>query len=149
MLTPYWKVHIVNNLGADIDASTNSGSEHFRVRLWPWKFDSNGAVEYGTEIVFNAASDIADGGTEAGAEQDNTGTSAKYIGVEGRIELSSDDTTHDGTVEVYIELANTSGELPSAHANWNPEEDGILMGSLTFDHDATGTDVKGTNISYE
>lgn len=148
MLPQYFELHAVNNLGADIDASSNSGSEHLIVKIKGWKFDSNGALVFGSEITRSLAADVADGGTSIiGAVIDNS--TDLHLGFVGRVELSSDDATHDGTAEVYLTGSTDNTTFPSDHANWNPEEDAILVCSLTFDHDGTGTDVKGTDLEYD
>ena len=152
MLPQFYEIWAVNNLGFDIDASSNSASEHLKVYLQPWKFGTSGALEYlasGSEVSLSVASDVADGGAViVGAAQDNS--TNLYLGFNGRVEISSDDTGHVGTVDLYMVGSSDGGTTyPSDHANFNVEEDGIPIGSLTFDHDGTGTDVKGANISYE
>lgn len=149
MLAQYYELWAVNNLGTDIDASSNSGSEHLHVRLEPYKFTS-GALAYISEVSRDLAVDLADGGASVlGLLVDNSGDLA--LGFNGRMEISSDDTAHDGTVDLYlIEATDGSGTVfPSDHANFNVEEDGIFIASLTFDHDGSGTDVKGVNFEYD
>lgn len=150
MLFQEYEIWAVNNLGTDIDASTNSGAEHLKVFIHGWKFGSAGALEYdaGGETERALAVDLADGAASVlGAVVANS--SDLFFGFNGRAEISSDDTLHDGSVDFYLVGGVTSGTNPADHANFNVEEDGIPIGSLTFNHDGTGTDVKGANIAFD
>lgn len=145
-----FKLHCVNELGFDIDASTNSGAEHLKVHARYYKFATDGSLVYSDTIATLAlASDVADGGTAViGAAFDNADT--KWIGVHGFVELSSDDTGHDGTVSVYAEPSLDDGAtFVSDLTEWDPEEDGIPLVTLPFTHGGAGTDTKGKPFSWE
>lgn len=150
MIPDHCKLHIVNNLHAsnDLDASSNA-NEALVVTLAPWKFDSNGALSYGSEITRTLAADVAGGASSVvGAEIDN-GTN-KYLGYHGRITLDSDDTTHDGAIDLYVEFSTDGGtSYPSDESEWDVTQDGIHLASLQFTHGGAGVDTKSVSFDWE
>lgn len=147
MLSSHHKFHVVNNLHAsnDLDASSNA-NESFEINIKPWKLDSNGALSYGAEITRTLAADVAGGASNVvGAEIDNT--SNLYLGYHCTAEMTSDDTAHDGTLDIYMESSTDAGTTyPSDKANFDVTQDARWVGAIKFTHDATGTDAKAANF---
>jgi len=123
MLPEYYKFHVINNSGQQLDFSGNSANEKASATLRPWKFASDGSISYGgSEVtVLTAASDLADGGNEEGSEQDNT--SNKYIGVHGYFRVETDNASADGDVTLAIEWSTdgTGGTFPSDETDFDPD----------------------------
>lgn len=148
MLPSHYKLWCYVDLGAnDLDASSNA-NEDLTVTLKPWKLASDGSITYGTEITRVLAADVAQGGASViGAAIDNS--TDKNMGFHGTATVTSDDTTHDGVIELYMEWSTDGGtDYPSSAANFNVREDAVSIGAIEFNHDGTGVDVKSTNLFF-
>lgn len=138
MLGKNYKFHIVNNLGSDMDLSSNSSNEIIQLNFTPWKFDSSGALVYGSEIAKTfSASDVADGVSFEFSETDN-GTDLN-LGLVGEFNYLTDDASADGTVDLYIEDSTDGGTTyPSDAADFDPEQDLQPVASLEMTGDGAG-----------
>lgn len=148
MLPLDYKFHVVNNLGVDMDLSTNSANEIFELTLRKWKITSSGVLDYQTETVLTySAADVATGTSFELTGQDNS-TDLRF-GVHGVIKFQTDDATADGTVDLYVEHSTDGGtEFPSDAADFDPEVDLDHVCSLRIVGDGAGY-VRARNFSYE
>ena len=148
MLPNFYKFHIVNNTGATIQFSTDGANNTFTITAVPWKFDSNGALEYGSELTLFAdpTADLTDGSSlEAAAEIDNT--TNKYLGLLCRASLLTDATT-SGVVDIFWEWSTdgSSGTYPSDEGDFNAEEDLEWLANIVSDDPAED---RGVNFRIE
>lgn len=146
-LPQYLKFHCVNKLHAsnDLDASSNA-NESFELNILFWKYDSNGAIEWSSEVTRTLTADVAGGASNViGAEYNNS--TNKYLGAQITAELRSDDTSHDGSIDVYVEGSTDAGTTyPSDKADFVCAEDADFVGSVLLTHSGSGTDEKAKNM---
>lgn len=148
-LPEFFKLVIVNNTGAQIDFSTDGANNTFVVTGQGYKFDSNGALEYGSEVTIFAdpAADLADGAAAEGAEFDNS--SDKFIGMLLRASLETDNNSA-GRIDIFWEWStdgSAGGSYPSDEDDFDPELDLDLIKSLIVA--ATADQHRGTNLRLE
>lgn len=123
MLGRHYKFHVVNNLGADMDLSSNTSGEIFELTFRQWKF-SSGELAYNASEVSQTytAADVANGASFELAEVDNS--TDLYLGLHGMIKFETDDNTHSGTVDLYYEVSTDGGTTyPSDAPDFDPEQD--------------------------
>lgn len=137
MLAREFKFHFVNNLGVDMDLSSNSANEKIEVNFKKWKFTS-GALVYNTEDALTfSASDVADGVSAEFTADDNS--SDLHLGLHGEMNVLTDDASASGTVDLYVEFSTDGGTTyPSDAADFVPEEDLIPVVSLNIVGDGAG-----------
>ena len=129
MLPNYYKFHIINDTGATIEFSTDGANNSFVITAVPWKFDTDGALEYGSEITLFAdpTSDLTDTSSlEAAAEVNNTVN--KYLGLLCHAILTTDAATA-GTLNIYWEWSTdgATGTYPSDATDYQADEDLIFI----------------------
>lgn len=145
MLGHFYKFHIVNNTGVTIEFNTDSANNTFTIMGRGWKFDSNGALVYSSELTLFAdpTADLTDGSSaESATATDNS--SNLYLGVECIATLLTDAAT-SGTLDIYYEHSTDGGTVyPSDSADFDPEVDLIHVGSITV---GTTTEDRALNFS--
>ena len=129
-----YKFHFVNNLGVDMDLSSNSANETITLTLRHLKYDSSGALEYAgseTSLTYSAA-DVADGGSaEFTAQANNTDL---FVAADCEVQVVTDDATAAGYVDIYWEWATDGGTtFPSDAAQFDPEQDLQPLASVRID----------------
>ena len=148
MLPKFYRFYIVNNSG---DTLTYANAARLEIRTLPWKFDSNGALSYGTVDVDTTAlldtgETIADGIASEGTVIDNT--SNKYLGLNGYLECKHDvDTGPDAIIDLYVEHSDDNASWPSDQDDFLAEEDGIWVAGLAIVTTAVDR-TRGTNFSW-
>lgn len=132
MLAQDYKFHFVNNSGVQLDFNGNSANEKIDLDLLAWKLDSNGAKVDGSEVnLAYSAADIADGGSAEFTGQDNS--TNLQLGLHGRFTVQTDNASAAGPVDLYLEYTTDGGTtFPSDAANFDPEQDLILVASVTL-----------------
>lgn len=115
MIPNFYKFHIVNNTGVTIEFSTDGANNTFTITAVPWKFDSDGALEYGSELTLFAdpTADLSDASAlEASAELDNT--TNKFLGLLCHAALLTNAVTV-GSLDIYWEWSTdgATGTYPS------------------------------------
>jgi len=146
MLAQHFRFHIVNNIGVDMDLSSNSANEIFQLNFRKWKITTGGALEYdGEGTLTSTAADVANGASfELTADNNSTDL---HWGLHGEYSFQTDDATADGTVDLYVEWSTDGGtEYPSDAADFNAEEDLQFVASLRIDGDGAGYK-RSTNFS--
>ncbi len=148
-LPEFFKLIIVNNTGAQIDFSTDGGNNTFVITGQGYKFDSNGALEYGAEVTIFAdpGADLPNGSSAEGAEFDNS--SDKFIGMLLRASLQTDNNS-EGRIDIFWEWStdgSAGGSYPSDEDDFDPEEDLDLIRSVLVA--ATVDEHRGTNFRLE
>lgn len=146
MLAKYWRLHVYNDTDQTL---TYDDGARIVARCSPWKFNS-GALEYGTTIVDNTAflntgETIAADGSAEGTAQNNT--TDLYLGIKGYFEVTADVTSTDGTVYLYLEESDDNTNWPSDQADFDVQEDCILVAALTLSTDAVDED-RATNFEF-
>ncbi len=138
MLPEYFKFHFVNNLGVDMDLSSNAANEKIDLDYKKWKFDSNGAVERDTATALSySATDVADGGSAEFAADDNS--TDKHIGLHGVLTVQTDDVGADGTVSLYLDWSADGGTTyASDGADFIAEQDLIFVATVNIAGDGAG-----------
>ena len=134
MLPAYWRLRVKNS--TDQTITYNDGGR-INVVVTPWKMTS-GAMAPGSNITDDMGL-VADGSIAADAElegdvQDNT--SDKYIGFTGTFQVIADLSSTDGTVDLYMEFSADNSVWPSDQADFDCEEDLILLARLNMSTDA-------------
>ena len=123
MLPEHFKIHFINRLGVDMDLSSNSSNETIKVWVQRWKITSAGVVQYDTrDSLTYSAADIADGGSAEFAEIDNGG-SELWHGAHCQVEVKTDDSGADGSVDVMWEWSTDGSDYPSDASNFAAERD--------------------------
>lgn len=135
MLPNFYKFHIVNNTGLTIEFSTDGANNTLTMKAVPWKFDSDGALEYGSELTLMAdpTADLTNGSAvEAASEIDNT--TNKFLGLQCYVHIATDAVlTANGSIDVYWEWSTdgSSGTFPSdATDTFDAETDLLHVGSI-------------------
>lgn len=141
MLAKYYRFLWKNKTGQSM--VKNSGAA-VNIRCMPWKFTS-GVLAYGTVITddmgFDAGETVTNGSSEEGDVQDNS--SNLYLGLKGYFEVTTDNASSAGTVDLYLEESDANGtDWPSDQADFDIEEDCQFLGSLSF----SAADTRGRNF---
>lgn len=100
--------------------NASGASSDITVEEQPWKFDSNGAITYGTTRTQMNAVTTADGTQEAGSTQDNS--TEKYIGA--NLSVSATGAGTAGVITIFLEFSKDGG------TTWPDDQRGVPIGSL-------------------
>lgn len=138
MLPAYWRLRVRNS--TDQTLTYNNGAR-LTAKITPWKITS-GAMAQGSAITDDLGLE-ADGSIAANAElegdvQDNT--SNLYIGFTGVFEVKADQTSTDGTMDLYMEVSPDNSIWPSDQADFDITADCILLARLNLSTDAEDED---------
>jgi hypothetical protein len=119
MLAKYWRLRFKQDTDNTL---TYTDGARVVARVLPWKFDSNGALVYGTVIEedfgFDANGEtIADLGEAEGEVNDNT--SNLYLGCKGYFEVTADVSGTDGIAYLYLEESDDNTNWPSDQADFD------------------------------
>lgn len=137
MLPQDYKFHIVNKTGVQLDFSSNSANEKADLDFTKWKRDANNDITYDSETNLALSSDVANDGSDEFTAQDNS--TDKYEGLFGRLTIETDNASADGYVQLYAEWTGDGGTtFPSDAADFDPEKDLVLLGSLEIVGDGAG-----------
>jgi len=145
MLAKYWRLRVLND--TDQTLTYNDGAR-INVRCLPWKL-SSGDLSYGTVITDDFGFGAGDSLTAA-AEAEATfvdNTSNLYWGIKGYFEVTADLTSTDGTVYLYLEESDDNSNWPSDQADFDIEEDMILVCALALSTDAADEN-RGKNFEF-
>lgn len=121
MLGHHYKFHVINQCGQTLDFSTNGANESCTAKVRRWKYDTDGSLIYEASegAVLTAASDLADGSSEEGSDQDNT--TNLYLGLEGVFTVKTDNASAAGDVTLAYEESTDGGTTyPSDAADFDP-----------------------------
>jgi len=150
MLPNYFKIHIVNNTGAQIDFSTDGANNNFVITGIGWKFDSNGALTYGSEqtLFADPTADLANAtSVEAATEMDNT--SNLYLGYFCRATTDSDNA-NTGSIDIYWEYSTdgAAGTYVSDEGGFTADEDLIWIAQVINTGGSAGSpNARGVNFT--
>ena len=102
-----------------IEFSTDSANNTLVVTMMPWKFDSNGAREWGAEVTFTkAATDLsANSFAIVGSEYDNSAN--KWIGADFTFEFEAD-IACTPTLHIQASTNAAGGDYPDDQADFDP-----------------------------
>lgn len=100
--------------------NASGASSDITVEEQAWKFDSNGALSYGTWTTRMNAVTTADGALGTGATVDNS--TAKNIGA--NLLVSATGTGTAGVITIFLEFSDDGG------TTWPDAQEGIPIGSL-------------------
>lgn len=114
VLPKYIFFGIYNKSGATLD-----GNADLDFKIVPWKYDSNGAVVYGTEVTFTVDQNISNGlfSILTGADEDIDNTTDKNLGL--FIFVNAKPGTSSGTVEVWVHGSNDASIYASNEQGWH------------------------------
>jgi len=145
MLPAYWRFRVVNNTDQTI---TYDNAGRLSVIVTPWKIGSSG-MEQGSNITddldLDAGENIAAAAQNEGDVQDNT--SNLYIGFTGIFKAIADQTSTDGTLDLYIEFSPDNTNWPSDAADFDVTADCTLIAKLNMSTDAEDEN-RMCNISF-
>ena len=148
MAPEYFKLHIVNNMGAQIDFNGDSANNVLNVELIPWKITTGGALSFGTKLDrdLGSAADLADGSSAVISTAIDNSSNLDF-GFHGWVRLESD-CANAGAISIYMEQSVDGGTTyPSGAADWDAEQDGELLCVLEHPGGSAGTpDFKATNF---
>lgn len=132
MLPDFFKIVAKNNTTQQLDFSGNPSNETLVVTAKFWKMTNDGTVYSDEVTLFTAATDIANGGHEVGAEYDNS--TNKYHGFNATARLKTDNGSVSGSVEFSLEFPTdgTEGAYPDEDAGFAPSEDCVWVDSLSI-----------------
>ena len=144
----YFKLHVVNKMGATIDFNADSANNVLLIELLPWKITTGGALSFGTKLDrdLGSSNDLADGASlPISTAIDNS--SNLDFGFDCWVSLESD-CASAGQIEIYMEKSVDGGTTyPSDSADWDAEEDGILVAVLLHAGGSAGSpDFRSTNF---
>lgn len=127
---------------------TYDNGARIALRFLPWELVS-GVLTYGTVITddlgFGSGETIVTGGEVEGSVNDNT--SNLYFGGRGTFEATADADSTDGTLYLFVEESDDNSTWPSDQADFDCDQDLILLCSLTFSTDAVDED-RAKNFRY-
>ena len=109
MLPKTFRFVALNETGNDLHYNTGC---RISVTYEPWKFDTNGAVSYGSEVTtslntFTTNSVLSNNASITGSLQDNS--SNVYLGVNGVFNVTLPSGSATGTVGLYYEWSTDGG----------------------------------------
>lgn len=151
MAPEFFKLHVVNKMGAQIDFNADSANNVLEVEFKGWKLNSSGAVVWGAKVDkdLGSGADLADDASAViSTAHDNS--SNLEMGFEGWVRLETDSASA-GSIELRMESSVDDGTTyPSDEDDWDAEEDGALLCVLQHPGGAAGTpDFKATNFVIE
>ena len=145
MLPRDYRFRIQNQMGAQIDFSTDGPNNTFIITAIGWKFDSDGAVVYSSEFTpfADPSANLADAGSANGADQDNSVD--LYLGLDCYATFETDLVGGGGQLDIYYEYTTDGGiTFPSDAADVVDSEDLIFRRSIIH---PGGGDIKAVNFS--
>jgi len=108
MLPTAYKFYVYNACGQTIASSA------IVIDIVPWKFDSNGAVSYGTEVSKTNASTLATAnGVDIGSTPEISNATDKNIGAHVRCSITSP-ASASGMVSVYLRKSHDGTDYEDA-----------------------------------
>jgi hypothetical protein len=146
MLGAYYRFRVVNSTDQTL---TYDNGARITVKITPWKIGSSG-MEQGSAIsdttsILNSGESIAAAAEAEGDVHDNT--TLLHIGFSGVFEVTADQNSTDGTVDLYMEQSPDNTIWPSDQADFDCDEDLILLARLNLSTDAEDED-RSVNISF-
>lgn len=100
--------------------NASGASSDVTVKEQAWKFDSNGAVSYGSTTTQMNAVTIADASHGTGSTVDNS--TNKYIGATLAVSATGSGTS--GVITIFLQFS------PDGGTTWPDAQEGIPVGSL-------------------
>lgn len=135
MLPEFWRFRVVNSTDQTF---TYNNAARIETHVTPWKMTS-GAMAQGT-VISDTTAFLNTGGTlAANAETEggvNDNTSNLFIGFTGLFYCIADANSTDGTMDLYLEMSHDNSHWPSDYADFDVDEDLILIAKLTMSTDA-------------
>lgn len=146
MLSEFYRWRIVNNTDQTF---TYDSDARIEVHVTPWKMTS-GAMAQGT-IISDTTAFLNTGETlTATSETEGTvidNTANLFIGFTGTFYGKADVTSTDGTLDLYMEISTDNSRWPSDMADFDIDEDLILLAKLNFSTDAVDEE-RATGIFF-
>ena len=145
MLPAYWRLRVVNNTDQTI---TYDNGGRLSVIVTPWDIGTSGMAQGANitdDLDLDAGENIAAAGQNEGDVQTNT--SNLYIGFTGIFKVVADQTSTDGTVDLYIEFSPDNTNWPSDQADFDVTMDCTLLAKLNMSTDAED-EGRACNISF-
>ncbi len=143
-----YRFHIENQMGAQIDFSTDGANNSFDIQAIGWKFDSNGALVYGSEfeVFADPSADLSDAASVEGGSENNT--TNLFLGIHC-IATFVTDVAVSGQLDIYFEHSTDGGTVyPSDAADLVLSEDLIFIRSIIHPGGSAGSpDTKRVNFS--
>ncbi len=130
MLPRAWRFIVYNTSGVQLDFSGNSANEKASAQF-KRKYLSSGqsAADAGDPTTHSAATDLADGGTEALTSV----TGETNLELDGIFHVETDNASADGDVVLGIESSPDGGTTwPSAATDWDPDTDMAPVAVITL-----------------
>jgi len=148
MLPKFYRFRIENQMGAQIDFSSDGANNSFIINAEGWKFDSNGALVYSSElnVFLDPTADLADAAAVEGTSQDN-GTNL-FLGL-NCYAIFTTDCASAGRIDIYYEYSTDGGTTyPSDAADLVESEDLKFIRSIVHPGGGAGApDVKAVNFA--
>lgn len=148
MSPKFFKLHILNEMGAQIDFNSDAANNVLLVELEPYKINTSGALVYGTKLDrdLGSAANLADGGSLVISTAVDNSSNLDF-GFHGWVSLESD-CASAGTISIYMEKSVDGGTTyPSDSADFVVEEDADLLCVLEHPGGSAGTpDFKSTGF---
>ena len=117
VLPSNWRFTVFNNCGQTI------GAADITVTGFRWRF-VNGALEYDSEVqTFLSNSSLATASYENGSPYDNTGESAKWVGLDALYKVTSP-ASANGLVRLYLDASDGT--------NWPDNGDSLVVASFSM-----------------
>lgn len=135
MLPEFYRFRVVNSTDQTF---TYNNAARIEVYITPWKMTS-GAMAQGTVIsdttsLLDSGETLAANAETEGAVIDNT--TNLYIGFTGLFYCIADANSTDGTMDLYLEMSHDNSHWPSDYADFDCDEDLILLAKLNMSTDA-------------
>ena len=131
-LPKYFKLHALNNTGAQIQFNADAGNNTLTVTGIGFKFTSAGALSFGSQqtLFADPSADLNDGAATEGGEIDNS--SNLYLGYHCLASLETDNNSA-GTVDIFVEYStggSAGGTYPSDSNDFDVDKDLIWVGQI-------------------
>ncbi len=155
MLPKYWRLVAKNKTGQDLNYDSGA---RLAIRYAPWKRDPSGALVEGAEASddfgFGAGDTIVDASWKS---MDASGagyidnSSNKYEGIYGQLDVTADNASASGTVELFVEFSTNASNWPSddaADPDTSGDVDQHLIGPIAS-VSLNGADTASTVFSWQ
>lgn len=148
MLGAYWRVRVKNSTDQTL---TYDNGARVTVKVTPWKTGSSG-MEFGSAItddtsILNSSESIAATAEAEGDVHDNTTNLYCGFAASSLFEVTADQNSTDGTVDLYLEQSPDNSIWPSDQADFDCANDLTLLARLNLSTDAEDED-RACNFSF-
>lgn len=140
MAPEFFKLHVLNSMGAQIDFNSDSANNVLLVELIPWKITTGGALSFGTKLDrdLGSAANLADGSSLVISTAVDNSSNLDF-GFQGWVSLESD-CASAGSISIFMEESVDGGTTyPSGSADFDVSDHGILLARLAHPGGSAGT----------